>query len=159
MNEVAARVVAAGAAVMSLLVVLPRWTWVLWPLAYGFVARVAAGPRFSPLGRLATEVIVPRLPFAARPVDGPPKRFAQGIGAVLSVSALVAHFAFGATTVAVVLAAMIAVAAMLEAAFGFCLGCKVFGLLIRRGIIPDAVCAACADLSLRRKQSLPAGVD
>lgn len=158
-NEVAARTVAAGVVAMSLAVVVPRWTWVLWPLAFGFVARVAAGPTFSPLGRLATQVVVPRLPFAARPVDGPPKRFAQGIGAVLSVTALVAHMAFGATIVAVVLVAMIAIAATLESALGYCIGCKVFGLLIRSGVLSDEVCAACADLSLRRKQSLSPGVD
>jgi hypothetical protein len=36
---------------------------------------VAGGPTLSPLGRLVTRMIVPRLPTAARPVPGPPKRF------------------------------------------------------------------------------------
>jgi uncharacterized protein DUF4395 len=147
---VAARVVAAGVVVMALLVLVPRWTWVLVPLAYGFVARVAAGPTVSPLGRLATGIVVPALPFPPRPVDGPPKRFAQGIGAVLSTAALVAHFAFGATTLALVLVAMIAAAATLESALGFCIGCKLFAALIRAGVIPESACATCSDLSLRR---------
>jgi hypothetical protein len=149
-NEVAARVVAGGVVVMTLAVLVLGWTWVQIPLAAGFVARVASGPRFSPLGLLATRVIVPALPIAPRPVDGPPKRFAQGIGAVLSVGAVVAHYAFGATTLALVLVAAIAVAATLEAALGLCLGCKAFALLARAGLIPGDVCAACADLSLRR---------
>jgi hypothetical protein len=149
-NEVAARVVAGGVVVMTLLILIPSWTWVLVPLAYGFVARVAAGPTFSPLGRLATRVVVPVLPIPPRPVDGPPKRFAQGIGALLSVTAMVAHFAFGATTFALALVALITVAATLESLFGFCVGCKVFALLIRAGLIPGSVCAACSDLSLRR---------
>jgi Domain of unknown function (DUF4395) len=136
--------------VMTLLILIPRWTWVLIPLAYGFVARVAAGPTLSPLGRLATGVIVPTLAIPARPVDGPPKRFAQGIGATLSVTAMVAHFAFGATTLALALVALVTVAATLESVLGFCIGCKVFALLIRVGIIPEGVCAACSDLSLRR---------
>jgi hypothetical protein len=55
--------------------------------AYGFLARVASGPTLSPLGQLATRVIVPRLAAAPRLVPGPPKRFAQGIGATLSVTA------------------------------------------------------------------------
>jgi hypothetical protein len=41
------------------------------------------------------------------------------------------------------------VAATLEAALGFCLGCKVFAVLMRLGLIPDDVCAECNDLSLR----------
>ena len=135
---------------MTLLVLIPGWTWVLAPLAYGFVARAAAGPAFSPLGRLATQVVVPALPIEPRLVDGPPKRFAQGIGAVLSTIALVAHFAFGATTFAMVLVAAITVAATLESALGLCIGCRVFAVLIRAGVIPDTVCAACADLSFRR---------
>ncbi len=153
MNEVAARVVAAGVVVMTLLALILGWTWVLGPLAYGFVARVAAGPTFSPLGRLATQVVVPALPLAPRLVDGPPKRFAQGIGAVLSTAAFIAHFAFGATTFALVLVATITVAATLESAFGICIGCKLFAILIRAGVIPEQVCAACADLSLRRTRT------
>lgn len=135
---------------MTLLYLVLGWTWVLVPLAYGFVARVAAGPTLSPLGRLASQVVAPALPVAARPVDGPPKRFAQGIGALLSVSALLAHFAFGATTVAAVLVAAITIAATLEAALGVCIGCKLFAVLSRRGLVPETMCAACSDLSLRR---------
>jgi hypothetical protein len=135
---------------MTLLILIAGWTWVLIPLAYGFVARVAAGPTLSPLGRLATVVIVPTLAIPPRPVDGPPKRFAQGIGAVLSVSAMIAHFAFGATTLALALVALITLAATLECVFGFCIGCKVFAILIRAGLIPEGVCSECADLSLRR---------
>jgi hypothetical protein len=152
-NEIAARVVAAGVVVMTLLIVIPRWTWVLVPLAYGFLARVAAGPTLSPLGQLATRIVVPALPIAPRPVDGPPKRFAQGIGAALSVTASIAHFAFGATTPALVLVAMIALAATLESAFGYCIGCKVFRALIRAGLIPQRACVACTDLSRPRPRA------
>jgi hypothetical protein len=155
-NEVAARVVAAGVVAMALLILIPRWTWVLVPLAYGFVARVAAGPTCSPLGRLATQIIVPRLPVAPRPVDGAPKRFAQGIGAVLSASALIAHFAFGATPAALVLVALIAIAATLESMLGVCVGCKLFVVLAHLGLIPERVCADCTDLALRRRRASPA---
>ena len=44
---------------------------------------------------------------------------------------------------------MLAVAASLEAALGFCLGCRIFALLMRLGVIPDHVCEECNDLSLR----------
>ena len=125
-------------------------TWILIPLAYGFVARVAAGPRYSPLGLLVTRVVVPRLAVAPRPVPGPPKRFAQAIGAVLSVTAVVLAFGLGAPDAARAVAALIAVAATLEAAFGLCIGCRIFAALIRLGVVPERICADCADLTLRR---------
>jgi hypothetical protein len=148
-NEVSARLVAAGVVLMTI-AVLAGQHWVLLPLAYGFVARVAAGPRFSPLGLLVTKVITPRLPVEPKLVPGPPKRFAQGIGAALSVSALVSWAVFDNTTVALLLVAAITIAATLESVFAYCLGCKAFALLMRVGVIPPEVCEACNDLSLRQ---------
>ncbi len=147
-NEVSARLVAAGV-VLMVAAILVGQHWVIVPLAFGFVARVASGPRFSPLGLLVTKVVTPRLGVDAKLVPGPPKRFAQGIGAALSVSALVSWAAFGNTTVALVLTAAIGVAATLESVFAYCIGCKVFALLMRVGVIPPEVCEACNDLSLR----------
>ena len=155
-NEVSARLVAAGVVIMCVTALATRWTWVLIPLAYGFVARVLTGPTLSPLGQLVTRVITPLVPIEPRPVPGPPKRFAQGIGATLSVTALIAAYGFDATTLAWVLVAMILVAASLESFWGYCLGCKIFAQLMRTGVIPESVCEACNDLS-RREPSLSAG--
>lgn len=152
-NEVAARTVAGFVVVMAL-AVIGGLRWVLFPLAFGFIARVLTGPTLSPLGQLATRVIVPRLPFAERPVPGPPKRFAQGMGATMATAALVAEYVFHQGAVVIVFAAMIVFAATLESAFGYCLGCKVFGMLMRAGVIPESVCEACNDLS--RRQLTPA---
>jgi hypothetical protein len=102
----------------------------------------------SPLGRFAVHVVAPRL-GREKLVAGPPKRFAQGIGATLSIAAMVSAFGFHNVTVAVVLVAMIAVAAFLEAAFAFCLGCAIFGQLMRWNVIPTDVCEACNDISSR----------
>lgn len=153
-NEVSARLVAAGVVAMCAVAIGLRTPWLTIPLAYGFVARVLTGPKLSPLGQLVTRVVTPRLPFAEKLVPGPPKRFAQGIGATLSVGALIAHFAFGATPLAFVLLAMILVAASLEAALGFCLGCKVFAMLMRAGVIAPETCEACNDLSVRLQRVL-----
>jgi hypothetical protein len=38
------------------------------------------------------------------------------------------------------------VAASLEAFAGYCLGCRIFALLMRVGVIPETVCERCADL-------------
>jgi hypothetical protein len=147
-NDVAARTVASGAVLMALAVAVLGWGWVLVPLTYGFVARVLAGPRISPLGQFATKVVAPRLPQYEKLMPGPPKRFAQGIGVAFSLTASVLWLA-GAPTAARIVVGMLAGAAFLEAAFGFCLGCKVFGLLMKAGVIPDDVCEDCADISRR----------
>ncbi len=147
-NDVAARAVATGVVIMGLLVAGLGWGWVLVPMTYGFLARVASGPRFSPLGQLATKIVAPRLPRHEKIVPGPPKRFAQGIGVAFSATASLLWLV-GAPGAARIVVAFLVAAAMLEAAFGFCLGCRVFGVLMRLGVIPEDVCEECNDLSLR----------
>jgi len=147
-NEVSARVVAAGVAAMSVAAIAAQQPWLTAVIAYGFIARVASGPTLSPLGQLATRVITPRLAFASRPVPGPPKRFAQGIGATLSSAAAVLALGFGLDTAAYVLLAALVVAATLKSAFGLCLGCKAFAPLMRIGAIPPEVCERCANVSI-----------
>jgi hypothetical protein len=151
-NDVAARVVAGGVVVQCVLALALRQPWILVPLTFGFWARVLSGPSLSPLGQLATRVIVPRLPVPARPVAGPPKRFAQAIGVVFSTTALVLWFGVGAHGAAWVVLALLAGAALLESAFGLCLGCRAFTLLMRVGLVPESVCAACADISVRHPE-------
>ncbi|MGB3411588.1 MAG: DUF4395 domain-containing protein [Microthrixaceae bacterium] len=147
-NDVAARAVATGVVLMAILVAGLGWGWVLIPLTFGFVARVASGPRFSPLGLIATKVVAPRLPQHTKMVPGPPKRFAQAIGVTFTLSASILWLA-GAPGAARIVIAMLAVAATLEAALGFCLGCRMFSLLMALGVIPESVCEECNDLSLR----------
>jgi hypothetical protein len=145
-NEVSARVVAAGVVVLSLMTIALDQPWLILVLAYGFVARVATGPTLSPLGQLATKVLTPRLPFAPKYVAGPPKRFAQGIGATLSVGAVIAYYGFGSTVAAYALVGLIFVAATLESVFALCLGCKAFAVLIRLGVIPEEICERCNNI-------------
>jgi hypothetical protein len=151
-NEYAARTVAAGVVVMAVAAIALQQSWILVPLAYGFWARVLSGPTLSPLGQFATRIVAPRLPWGPRMVAGPPKRFAQAIGVVFSTTALVLWFGFHLAVATWVVVALLATAALLESAFGICLGCIVFGVLMRSGVIPDEVCVACADISLRHPQ-------
>ncbi len=81
-------------------------------------------------------------------MPGPPKRFAQGVGVAFSLAASVLVLV-GATTAATVVLVMLLLAASFEAFAGVCLGCKVFALLMRAGVIPETVCAECNDLSGR----------
>ena len=151
-NEVSARLVAGGVVLMALTAIVFQQPWITLVLAYGFVARVLTGPTLSPLGQLVTRVVVPRLRVPPKYVAGPPKRFAQGIGAVVTTSAAVAYFGFGSEPVAYVLLGAITVAATLESVFAICLGCIIFGQLMRWHVIPDEVCEACNNLQLRQPE-------
>jgi hypothetical protein len=152
-NESAARVVAAGAFLVSAAAIGLQAPWLTAVIAYGFLARVIAGPKLSPLGQLATKVIVPGLSLPARPAPGPPKRFAQAIGLVFSGSAAVLALGLGLDTAAFAVLGALAFFAALEAALGLCVGCKVFALLIRARLVPSGVCERCSDIGVARAHS------
>jgi Domain of unknown function (DUF4395) len=145
-NEVSARLVAAGVVTMAGASLAFDQPWLLAPLSYGFAARVANGPRWSPLGLLATKVVTPRLPIKAKLVPGPPKRLAQGVGLALSLTAVVLHYRFGRRTAARRVLAGLLGAASLEAFAGVCLACRMFPLLMRLGLVPADACQRCNDI-------------
>jgi len=147
-NEVSARLVAGGVVVMALVTIVFDQPWLTLVLAYGFVARVLTGPTLSPLGQLVTRVITPRLGLRPKLVAGPPKRFAQGVGVAFSVTAAVLAVGFDLRGAAYVVLGLLVVAATLESVFAYCLGCKVFALLMRAGVIPEEVCERCNNISL-----------
>jgi hypothetical protein len=97
-------------------------------------------------------VLTPRLSCEHRFVPGPPKRFAQGVGAAFTITASVL-FVLGATGAAQVVIALLVVAAFLESAFAICLGCIGFGLLMKIGVIPEAVCEECNNFTARSLQT------
>ncbi len=145
-NDAAARSVALGVVALCVLTFVSGWAWLLIALTYGFAARVAAGPTISPLGQFATRVSAPRLGRWERFVPGPPKRFAQTIGLAFSLAALITWLEVGWLSARWILVPLVA-AASLEGFFGFCLGCAIFGWLIRVGLVPESICAECSDLS------------
>lgn len=151
-NEYSARLVAGTIVLLTIAYLLTGSGLLLAFIAFGFVARVLTGPTLSPVGQLSTRVLTPlveRVTGTEGPrVAGQPKRFAQAIGATLSLAAAAFHVS-GFTTVAFVLVAMITAAATLESVFGYCLGCSIFAKLMAMGVIPDDVCVECADISAR----------
>ncbi len=147
-NDASARTVALGVVAMSVIALVTDQSWMLIVLTYGFIARLATGPTLSPLGQFAVRVAGPRITQWQKFVPGPPKRFAQGIGAVLTSVATILWLSVGWSIARWVLLPLIA-AASLEGFFGFCLGCTIFGWLIRWGIVPESICAECGDLSAR----------
>jgi hypothetical protein len=148
-NEVSARLVAGGVVLMCLAAIVFDQPWLTAVIAYGFLARVLTGPTLSPLGQLVTRVITPRLPVPPKLVPGPPKRFAQAMGAVMSVTACILALGFGLRGLAYIVLGLLATAATLESVFALCLGCTIFARLMKAGIIPESVCEECADISQR----------
>jgi len=145
-NEVSARLVAGGVLIMAVATIVFDQPWLTIVIAYGFVARVLTGPTLSPLGQLVTRVVTPLLNRPAKLVPGPPKRFAQGMGVAFSVTAAVLAVGFGLHTAGYVVLGLLIVAATLESVFAYCLGCKVFAVLMRIGVIPDSVCEECNNI-------------
>jgi Domain of unknown function (DUF4395) len=119
-------------------------------LTFGFAARVVSGPTLSPLGQFVTRIATPRLSatfgWTDKIVAGAPKRFAQAMGLAFTSGASLAWFT-GNPTVAVALLGTLIFAAGLEAGLGFCLGCKVFAVLMKLGVVPASVCEDCNDLT------------
>ena len=153
-NETSARLVAAGVVVQALVFLVVREWWVLVPLTFGFLARVATGPTLSPVGQFVTRVATPAVEtrlrgrnanFHSRQVPGPPKRFAQAIGLAFTASSSVAWI-LGAPVVAIVLIGLLAVAATLESVFAICLGCIAYSAIWG--------CADCDDISDRLRRAL-----
>ncbi|MHB8264234.1 MAG: DUF4395 domain-containing protein [Acidimicrobiales bacterium] len=147
-NEIAARIVAGCVVAMCIAAIATQQPLVLVALAYGFWARFLSGPSLSPLGALASRVVAPRI-AEAKIVPGPPKRFAQGMGVAFSTLAIIFWYGFGWHAAAWVTVGMLSGAAFLEATFALCLGCKIFGLLMKAGVIPEAACVECANIALR----------
>ena len=145
-NEVSSRILAGCILVLCLVALLTKQPWLVAAMSYGFIARVLTGPSLSPLGQLVTRVLTPASKLQAVYCPGPPKRFAQLIGAVVCACACFAAFSQHWLTASILLTAL-ALFAFLEAAFAWCAGCKLFSLMIKAGLIPDHVCQRCNNIS------------
>ena len=85
-NEYAARVTAALVVVLAVVTLLTGFGWGLAVIAAGSGSGCCSARGFPPLALLSVKVLTPRL-GKTRLVPGPPKRFAQGIGAAMSTAA------------------------------------------------------------------------
>jgi Domain of unknown function (DUF4395) len=122
---------AAAVTTVVLAVVLLTGSGVLAALqAIVFAIPVIAGMRYSPYGALYRAAFAPRLGPPSEREEAAPVRFSQAVGLVFTVVAAVGYLS-GATVLGVVATAFALVAAFLNAAFGFCLGCEMYGLLTR----------------------------
>ena len=97
-----------------------------------FAIGALAGMRYSPYGLLFRTAVAPRLGPVAEREPEPPLRFAQFVGLLFAVVGT-AGYLLGAPPVGAVATGLALVAALLNAAAGFCLGCELY-LLARRAV-------------------------
>jgi uncharacterized membrane protein YesL len=147
-NEVAARLVASMVFLFTVAILLANVPWLMFFLAFGFLARVSFGPRLSPFALIATRILIPLLGHPNKPVAGPPKRFAQTVGLVFSITALILHFGLGLVIEARIILAILGFFAFLESALSFCTGCFVFKYLMQWRLVPATICEKCNNFNL-----------
>ncbi len=103
-----------------------------------FAAGAFGGNGAHPFAALYKRVVQPRLRKPIPTEDARPPRFALGIGFALTTVGLVLHLVgvpYGLTAAA----AFVVIASFLQAFVGYCLGCQVYLLLIRGGLIRPSV--------------------
>ncbi len=103
-------------------------------LAAIFVWSAAAGVARNPWSIVFRRLIRPRLGPPTELEDAAAPTFAQGVGALVTLIGVALHLA-GVPYALVIAAAAAFVAAFLNAAFGYCLGCQIYLLLVRVGVI------------------------
>ena len=104
--------------------------WVATLQAVVFAIGAIKGPQFTPYAFIYRTLIKPRLKSPLRTEDVRPPKFAQSIGLIFALVALVGSAAGASVVFTVAIAAALA-AAFLNAAFDFCLGCQIYLLLAR----------------------------
>ena len=148
-DGVTVRLVASAVLLIGIVAIVTGQWWLYLVLAADFVPRFVWGPSRSFVATGILRFVRPRVRLAPRSVSGAPKRFAAGIGAVMTSLASVAwllHLALGshaALVVVWVIAALMVVFPALAAVFGYCVGCKLYGLLARRGWVRPDLCIDC----------------
>ncbi len=128
-------------AVLLLLVIALQLAGLTIPAVILFVYLVAvfawatfAGIGRHPYGLLFRKLIRPRLKPPTELEDPAPPTFAQGVGFAITLVGLVLHL-IGVPYALVIAAAAAFIAAFLNSVFGLCLGCQLYLLLVRAGLV------------------------
>ncbi len=95
-----------------------------------FATGVLLGVQRTPAAWVFKRLVRPRLATPTHLEDPEPPRFAQAVGLVFALVGLVGYLV-GAPVLGAVATGLALVAALLNAVFGFCLGCELY-LLLRR---------------------------
>ncbi|KUI32891.1 hypothetical protein AU196_11250 [Mycobacterium sp. IS-1742] len=102
-----------------------------------FVIGALRGPRQHPYGIVFRVLVAPRLGPATDREPAAPLKFAQLVGLVFAAVGAIA-FAADWSAVGLVFTAFALFAAFLNAAFGICLGCRLYPLAARLRRVPTS---------------------
>ena len=142
-NEYAARFVAFFVLFFSTVILITDNLWAISLLFIGFLLRLLFGPRLSPFALITLKLIIPLLKNPNKPVPGPPKRFAQFIGTIMTLIASIIYFFTSYHLIVISMLGILILFTFLESILSFCFGCYVFNFFIRIGLIPENICEAC----------------
>ena len=115
--------------VLALTLATESWILALWQTAV-FAIGASFGPARTPYASIFRAVVKPRLKSSPTFEDERPPRFAQAVGFLFGASALIGAVS-GISLLFTLAIAFALGAAFLNAAFNFCLGCKVYLLFAR----------------------------
>jgi hypothetical protein len=104
--------------------------WVILAQAIVFAIGAIKGPQFTPYAFIYKTFVKPRLKGAVPTEDVRPPQFAQTVGLLFALTAVVG-LAVGVNAIFTVAVAFALAAAFLNAAFNYCLGCQIYLLLLR----------------------------
>ncbi len=104
--------------------------WVILAQAIVFAVGAIKGPQFTPYAFIYKTFVKPRLKGAVPTEDVRPPQFAQTVGLLFALTAVVG-LAAGVNAIFTVAVAFALAAAFLNAAFNYCLGCQIYLLLLR----------------------------
>ena len=124
-----------GAVITSIVlavVLITGSAWLLGAQLLVFAIGAVFGLRYAPYGLVYRRLVRPRLGPPARTEPEAPPRFSQGVGMVFAAAGVLGY-ALGATVGGIAFTALALIAAFLNAAFDFCLGCQVY-LFIQRNL-------------------------
>ena len=104
--------------------------WVIVAQAIVFAIGAIRGPQFTPYAAIFRNVVKPRLMSSVVTEDVRPPQFAQSVGLLFALTAIVGSLT-GISAIFVIAVSFALAAAFLNAAFNFCLGCEIYLLILR----------------------------
>ena len=121
---------AALTTVVLALALVTGWVWLATLQAVVFAIGAIKGPQFTPYAFIYKKFVKPRLKGEVPTEDVRPPQFAQSVGLLFALTAIVG-LVTGVTPIFTIAVAFALAAAFLNAAFNFCLGCEIYLLLLR----------------------------
>ena len=124
-----------GAAITTVVLAAALATGNVWFIvvqALVFAIGAFKGPQFTPYAFVYKTIVKPRLKGEVPTEEVKPPQFAQKVGLLFAIVAIVGA-ATGVELLFTIAVAGALGAAFLNAAFNFCLGCEIYLLLLRAG--------------------------